>query len=131
MGDTWYLDELFVTIRGQRQDLWRAVDQDGDVIDILVQRRRDRHVAARFFRKLLKRQGRGPLRLVNLFRVGRHLLRAVHHRLLRARAFGVRQEATCVQIGGMSDRRIGGHSLSAQRQLDSAQTAALVIAFVR
>ncbi len=37
MGDTWYLDELFVSIRGQRQYLWRAVDQDGDVIDILVQ----------------------------------------------------------------------------------------------
>ena len=64
MGDTWYLDELFVTIQGQRQYLWRAVDQDGDVIDILVQSRRDRHAAARFFRKLLKRQGRGPLRLV-------------------------------------------------------------------
>ena len=64
MGDTWYLDELFVTIRGRRQYLWRAVDQDGDVIDILVQSRRDRHAAARFFRKLLKRQGRGPLRLV-------------------------------------------------------------------
>ena len=64
MGDTWHLDELFVTIRGRRQYLWRAVDQDGDVIDILVQSRRDRHAAARFFRKLLKRQGRGPLRLV-------------------------------------------------------------------
>ena len=54
MGDTWYLDELFVTIRGGRQYLWRAVDQDGDVLDILVQLRRDRHAAARFFRKLLK-----------------------------------------------------------------------------
>ena len=58
MGDTWYPDELFVTIRGQRQYLWRAVDQDGDVIDILVQSRRDRRAAARFFRKLLKGQGR-------------------------------------------------------------------------
>ncbi len=64
MGDTWYLDELFVTIQGQRQYLWRAVDQDGDVIDLLVQSRCDRHAAARFFRKLLKRQGRGPLRLI-------------------------------------------------------------------
>ncbi len=64
MGDTWYLDELFVTIRGQRQYLWRAVDQDGDVIEILVQPRRDRHAAARFFRKLLKGQGRGPRRLI-------------------------------------------------------------------
>ena len=39
LGDTWYLDEVFVTIRGRRHYLWRAVDQDGDVIDILVQSR--------------------------------------------------------------------------------------------
>jgi putative transposase len=54
LGDTWYLDELFVNIRGRQQYLWRAVDEDGDVIDILVQAKRDRHAAARFFRKLLK-----------------------------------------------------------------------------
>jgi DDE domain len=58
VGDTWHLDELFVTIRGQRQYLWRAVDQEGDVIDILLQPRRDRHAAARFFRRLLKRSAR-------------------------------------------------------------------------
>lgn len=45
LGDTWHLDELFVTIQGERQYLWRAVDQDGDVIDILVQPRRKRRVA--------------------------------------------------------------------------------------
>jgi putative transposase len=50
----WYLDELFVTIRGRQQYLWRAVDYDGDVIDILLQPRRDQAAAARFFRKLLK-----------------------------------------------------------------------------
>ena len=60
LGDTWHLDELFVTIRGQRQYLWRAVDQDGDVIDILVQPRRDRRAAKRFCRKLLKGQGCEP-----------------------------------------------------------------------
>ena len=64
VGDTWHLDELFVTIRGQRQYLWRAVDQDGEVIDILLQPRRDRHAAARFLRKLLKRSGRVPHCLV-------------------------------------------------------------------
>ena len=56
LGDTWFLDEVFVTIHGQRQYLWRAVDQDGDVIDILVQPRRDGPAARRFFRKLLKSQ---------------------------------------------------------------------------
>ena len=55
---------LFVTINGERQYLWRAVDQDGDVIDILVQSRRNRRAAERFFRKLLKGQGKVPLRLV-------------------------------------------------------------------
>jgi len=64
VGDTWHLDELFVTIRGRCQYLWRAVDQDGEVIDILLQPRRDRHAAARFLRKLLKRSGRVPHRLV-------------------------------------------------------------------
>ena len=160
MGDTWYLDELFVTIQGRQQYLWRAVDEDGDVIDILVQSRRNRRAAARFFRKLLKSQDCVPRQLVtdtlrsypaahrtampsvihstrqyennraevshqptrqrerqmrrftsaahaqrflsvhgsvqNLFRVGRDLLRAVHHRLLRTRAFGVWREVTCV-----------------------------------
>ena len=158
-GDTWYLDELFVKIQGQQQYLWRAVDEDGDVLDILVQSRRNRRAATRFFRKLLKRQGREPRRLItdklrsysaahrtvmpsvihstqqyennraevshqstrqrerqmrrfrsaahlqrfasvhgvvqNLFRVGRHLLRAAHHRLLRARSFRQWDEVTC------------------------------------
>ncbi len=159
LGDTWHLDELFVTIQGQRRYLWRAVDQDGDVIDILLQARRDQRAAARFFRKLLKGQGGVPRRLVtdklrsyaaahrtiipsvdhdtsqyannraevsheptrqrerqmrrfksaaqaqrflsvhgvilNLFRVGRHLLRAANYRILRARAFVVWNAVTC------------------------------------
>ena len=66
LGDTWHLDELSVTILGQRQYLWRAVDQDGDVIDILVHRRRDQCAADRFFRRLLKGQGSEPWWLVTL-----------------------------------------------------------------
>ena len=53
-GDTWHLDEIFLTINGQRQYLWRAVDQDGSVLDILVTPRRDTKAATRFFRKLVK-----------------------------------------------------------------------------
>ncbi len=53
-GDTWFLDEVFITIGGRRHYLWRAVDQDGDVLDILVQRHRDKRAAKRFFHKLLK-----------------------------------------------------------------------------
>ena len=153
LGDTWYLDEVFTTINGTRQYLRRAVDQDGDLIDILVQSYRDGRAARRFFRKLLKSQRHEPMRLVtdklgsyrvahrdvmplvthdttqyannraevshqptrqrerqmrgftspahaqrflhvhgviqNLFRVGRHRLRSVHQRLLRARSFTV------------------------------------------
>ena len=55
---------MFVTIGGRRQYLWRAVDQEGDVLDILVQPRRDARAAKRFFRKLLKGQGAAPRRLV-------------------------------------------------------------------
>src|SRR5262244_3601865 len=53
-GDKWHLDEVFLTIKGERHYLWRAVDQDGNVLDILVQRRRDKRAAKKFFRKLLK-----------------------------------------------------------------------------
>jgi putative transposase len=53
-----------VNIQGKRHFLWRAVDQDGDVIDILVQRHRDTKAARRFFRKLLKGQGSEPWQLV-------------------------------------------------------------------
>jgi putative transposase len=53
-GDTWHLDEVFLTIHGDRHYLWRAVDQEGHVLDILVQRRRDTRAAKKFFRKLLK-----------------------------------------------------------------------------
>jgi len=42
LGDAWYLDEVFITIQGEQHYLWRAVDQDGDTIDILVQRRRNK-----------------------------------------------------------------------------------------
>ena len=64
LGDTWHLDELFVTLQGRRQYLWRAVDEDGDVLDILVQSRRNRRAAVRFFRKLLKNQRCVPRRLI-------------------------------------------------------------------
>ena len=157
-GDIWHLDELFIRIRGERYYLWRGVDQDDQVLDILVQKRRNTNAADRIFRKLLKglryvpnqlvtdklrsysaahrttlpsvqhcttqyannraevshqptrqreRQMRGfkSLRHVqrflsvhgpinNLFRIGRHLMRAVHYRLCRDRAFATWQAVT-------------------------------------
>jgi putative transposase len=53
-GDKWHLDEVFLTINKERHYLWRAVDQDGNVLDILVQSRRNKKAAKKFFRKLLK-----------------------------------------------------------------------------
>ena len=64
LGDVWHVDEIFITIRGKRHYLWRAVDQGGDVIDILVTKHRDRQAAKRFFRKALKHQGQVPWQLV-------------------------------------------------------------------
>src|SRR4249919_83980 len=63
-GDKWHLDEVVITIAGKKHWLWRAVDQDGFVLDVLVQSRRDTKAAKRLFRKLLKRQGRAPRVLI-------------------------------------------------------------------
>src|SRR5687768_2636402 len=63
-GDKWHLDEVVITIAGKKHWLWRAVDQDGFVLDVLVQSRRDKQAAKRLLRKLLKKQGRPPRVLV-------------------------------------------------------------------
>ncbi|MDO0929785.1 IS6 family transposase [Streptomyces sp. TG1A-8] len=54
-GDKWHLDEVFVRVNGEQWYLWRAVDAGGNVLDILVQSRRDTAAARRFFRKLFKK----------------------------------------------------------------------------
>src|SRR5918995_478445 len=63
-GDKWHLDEVAVKIAGKKHWLWRAVDQDGIVLDVLVQSRRDKGAAKRLLRKLLKRQCRAPRVLI-------------------------------------------------------------------
>ncbi|MBP2310626.1 IS6 family transposase [Azospirillum melinis] len=59
-GDKWHLDEVAISIASKKHYLWRAVDQDGFVLDVLVQSRRDKKAAKRLLRKLLKKQGRAP-----------------------------------------------------------------------
>ena len=59
-GDKWHLDEVVITIRGTKHWLWRAVDQDGFVLDVLVQSRKDRTAAQRLMRKLLKKSAKPP-----------------------------------------------------------------------
>src|SRR5215212_1268498 len=63
-GDEWHLDEVEIRIAGEKHRLWRAVDRDGLVLDVLVQSRRDKKAAERLLRKLLKKQGRAPRVLV-------------------------------------------------------------------
>jgi len=60
IGDKWHLDEVVLKIAGVQHWLWRAVDQTGIVLDVLVQRRRDKQAAKRLLRKLLKKQMRPP-----------------------------------------------------------------------
>jgi putative transposase len=84
-GDKWHLDEVFIKIGAKTRYLWRAVDQHGNVLDILVTSRRDAQAATRFLRKLLTRQQCVPRVLVTdkLASYGvahRRLMRSVEHR---------------------------------------------------
>jgi putative transposase len=61
-GDTFFIDEFFVKVQDRQHYLWRAVDQDGDVVDVLLQHRRDGKAARRFFKRLLRASGSEPRR---------------------------------------------------------------------
>ena len=63
-GDTFYIDEVFVKINGKQLYLWRAVDQEGEVVDVFLQSRRDGAAAKRFFKRLLRRHGGEPREIV-------------------------------------------------------------------
>ena len=73
LGDTWFLDEVFVNIEGKLHYLWRAVDQDGDTIDIPVQKRRNKRAAQRFLTI--------QATVYNLINLGRHMVSAENYRL--------------------------------------------------
>ena len=63
-GDSFFIDEVFVKIQGRQHYLWRAVDQDGEVVDVFLRRRRDGKAAKRFFKRLLRTSGSEPRRIV-------------------------------------------------------------------
>ncbi|WP_392664828.1 IS6 family transposase [Amaricoccus sp. B4] len=63
-SDRWHLDEVFLKIGGKAVYLWRAVDDEGEVLDVLVQPKRDRKAALKLLRKLFKRQGQIPSAIV-------------------------------------------------------------------
>jgi putative transposase len=63
-GDTFFIDEVFVKINGKQHYLWRAVDQDGEVVDVFLQAKRDGAAAKRFFKRLLRSHGDEPRKIV-------------------------------------------------------------------
>jgi putative transposase len=63
-GDTFYVDEVFVKINGKQHYLWRAVDQDGEIVDVFLQSKRDGVAAKRFFKRLLRNHGAEPKKIV-------------------------------------------------------------------
>ncbi|MFK8048996.1 MAG: IS6 family transposase [Halioglobus sp.] len=63
-GDTFYIDEVFVKINGTQHYLWRAVDQDGEVVDVFLQARRDGAAAKRFIKRLIRNHGGEPRKIV-------------------------------------------------------------------
>ena len=63
-GDTFYIDEVFVKINGKQHYLWRAVDQDGEVVDVYLQAERNGAAAKRFFKRLLRSAGGEPRKIV-------------------------------------------------------------------
>ncbi len=63
-GDTFFIDEVFVKILGKQHYLWRAVDQDGEVVDVYLQKKRDGAAAKRFFKRLLKANRAEPRKIV-------------------------------------------------------------------
>ncbi len=118
LGDVWHLDEVFVKIRGERHYLWRAVDQDGDVIDILVQRYRNARAATRFFRKLLKGQESKPWQLVTdkLKSYGaarRSIMPTVDHNMVR---YGNNRAEVSHQPTRQRERQMRGFKSAGQAQ---------------
>jgi putative transposase len=95
-GNKWYLDEVFLTIHGQVYSAWRAVDQHGAVLKVLVQHRRDKKAAQKFFHKLLKDWQYVPRtiitdKLASYEAAKREMLPGVEHRQQKGREYSRRE----------------------------------------
>ena len=139
-GDTFFIDEVFVRIRGEQRYLWRAVDQDGEIVDVLLQERRDAEAAKRFLRNLLARHGGEPRTIVtdklrsytvarrelipeSILGTSRHANNRVElsHQPTRVRERGMRRFKSMVQaqrfVGVHADElnlfNLGGHLIAA------------------
>src|SRR5438105_3218146 len=89
-SDRWHLEEMVVRIAGTQMYLWRSVDHEGEVLDMLVQRRRDKRAALRLMRKLLKKQGFTP-KLLTTDKLGSYGAAVRHLRLTCRHEQGLRK----------------------------------------
>jgi putative transposase len=110
-GDKWYLDEVFLTIHGQVHYAWRAVDQHGTVLNVLVQRRRDKKAAQKFFRKLLKGWQYVPRviitdKLASYGAAKREILPGVEHRQHKGREYSCRELTPTYPAAGANHARV-------------------------
>jgi len=107
VGDKWHLDEVVLKIAGVKHWLWRAVDQTGVVLDVLVQRRRDKQAAKRLLRKLLKKQMRPPRvdKLASYGAAKREVMPGIEHR----------------QHKGLNNRAENSHQLTRRRERQMKQ----------
>ena len=110
VGDKWHLDEVVRKITGVKHWLWRAVDQAGVVLDVLVQRRRNKQAAKRLLRKLLKRQMRPPRvmitdKLASYGAAKREIMPGIEHR----------------QHKGLSNRAENSHQPTRRRERQMKQ----------
>ena len=104
-GGKWHLDEVFIKINGERKYLWRVVGQDGNVLAILVQKRRDKDAARRFFRRLMKKTGAVP--------------RVIVTDKLRSYGAAHREVMACVEHRshkGLNNRAENSHQPTRQRE---------------
>jgi putative transposase len=125
-GDTFFIDEIFVKIDGKQHYLWRAIDQDGEIVDVYLQKRRDGAAAKRFFKRLLNKHHDEPRKIVtdklrSYGVVHRELIpHLIHdssryannraelsHQLTRVRERGMRRFKSVVQ----AQRFLGVHSV--------------------
>lgn len=129
-GDTFYIDEVFVKINGIQHYLWRAVDQDGEVVNVFLQARRDGATAKRFFKRLLRSNGGEPRKIVTdklrSYGVAHRMLipEAIHstelyennrveqsHEATRARERGMREFKSIRQAQRFLDAHAAVHNL--------------------
>jgi len=116
-SDRWHLDEMVVRSAGKRMYLWRAVDHEGEVLDMLVQRRRDSRAALRLMRKLLKKQGSTP--------------EAAGHRQAALVCLGVPPITADVPSRTGAETEQSGREFSSGGTTTRAQVAALQIGQIR